>query len=301
MKISELEKFGKLSESSFKELTTLKVGGKIKYLFEPDSIEKLQDALDYLYQNNIDYKVIGFGSNLLCSDAVYEGVVIKLSQLNKYRIHDDLVYAEAGASMIALANQTIKHSLSGLDFACGIPASVGGCIFMNAGAYKNSIDEVVQRVLVLKTHELVWMDAKELEFNYRQSIFQKYPHWIIIAAEFKLEKGSQVELIAKRNERTRRRLDTQPLGSASCGSIFRNNSRYPAWKVIDSLRLRGFKIGGAKVSSKHTNFIINDNNACAEDVNQIINKIIQDAKAEYNIEMSLEVERFNWPKEKMKQ
>lgn len=293
--IKQLESLGKITlNKSFKELTTIKVGGNAFMLFEPNSIDALKKAVKIINDNNFKYKVLGNGSNVLSSDKDYDGVVIKLTNLKHFEVEDEVLYTEAGVSLPFLANYTNNNGLSGLQFATGIPAMLGGAIFMNAGAYKESMSDIVMSVQILKDNELLWLSADKLEYAYRTSVFQKEANWIIVAAKLKLKKFDSKKLKAISLDRNTRRKDTQPLLYPNCGSIFRNLDNVPAWRIIDELNLRGKQLGGAQISEKHSNFIVNNNNSLATDVNELINLILSRVKAEKNIDLILEVERFNW-------
>ena len=293
--LDKLKEFGTVSlDKSFKQLTTLRVGGRVKIYFEPIDIRNFVLAIRLIKEANMPYKIIGFGSNLLCSDKDYEGVVIRLTNLNHFEINGNELYSEAGAPIATIANFAINNGLSGLQFATGIPAMVGGATFMNAGAYNEKISDVVQSVLVYKNDSLVWIDKEDLNFAYRTSLFQEKNDWIIIAVNFILKEDEVSRLKQISIDRNKRRWDSQPINYPNCGSVFRNIDNYQVWKLVDDLNLRGKQIGGAQVSEKHSNFIVNINNSKAKDVNDLIEIIQNKSKIEKNIELKLEVERFNW-------
>ena len=293
--LDKLKDFGTVSlDKSFKQLTTLRVGGRVKIYFEPIDIRNFVLAIRLIKEANMPYKIIGFGSNLLCSDKDYKGVVIRLTNLNHFEINGNELYSEAGAPIATIANFAINNGLAGLQFATGIPAMVGGATFMNAGAYNEKISDVVQSVLVYKDDSLVWIDKEDLNFAYRTSLFQEKNDWIIIAVNFILKEDEVSRLKQISIDRNKRRWDSQPINYPNCGSVFRNIDNYQVWKLVDDLNLRGKQIGGAQVSEKHSNFIVNINNSKAKDVNDLIEIIQNKSKIEKNIELKLEVERFNW-------
>ncbi len=293
--LDKLKNFGTVSlDKSFKQLTTLRVGGRVKVYFEPIDIRNFVLAIRLIKEANMPYKIIGFGSNLLCSDKDYKGVVIRLTNLNHFEINGNELYSEAGAPIATIANFAINNGLAGLQFATGIPAMVGGATFMNAGAYNEKISDVVQSVLVYKDDSLVWIDKEDLNFAYRTSLFQEKNDWIIIAVNFILKEDEVSRLKQISIDRNKRRWDSQPINYPNCGSVFRNIDNYQVWKLVDDLNLRGKQIGGAQVSEKHSNFIVNINNSKAKDVNDLIEIIQNKSKIEKNIELKLEVERFNW-------
>ena len=293
--VEKLGKFGIVEiDKTFKDLTTLKIGGKIKYLVYPENVIALIQIIDILKDNNIKYKVIGNGSNILCSDKDYDGCVIKLGRfINDCYIEDNLMIVEAGASIIAAANKAMKSGLSGLEFACGIPGTVGGCTFMNAGAYKRSISDILIEAFVLIDGECKWLKVKDLDYSYRNSIFHKHPDWIILAVKFHLTPGNSSEIFNVMQERKARRIKAQPLNYPSAGSTFRNHPKYPAWELIDKIGYRGKVIGGAKVSEKHVNFLINNGEATYKDFITLANDIQTKVKLEYGIDLLMEVEKFN--------
>lgn len=293
--ISKLEKLGTVSlDKTFKQLTTIKVGGKIAIVFEPINIKALIEGIEIIKRYNYQFKIFGNGSNMLCSDKDYNGVIIKLNNLNHYEINDDELYAEAGAPIITIANFAINNGLSGLQFATGIPAFTGGAIYMNAGAYNESISDVIEQVLVYKDKRLIWLSKKDLDFQYRKSIFQNRKDWIIIAVNFKLNPDEVDRLKQISVNRNKRRWESQPIKYPNFGSVFRNIEGYQVWKLVDELNLRGKQIGGAQVSEKHSNFIVNKDNALASDVDKLIKLVQEKAKTKKDIDLKLEVERFNW-------
>lgn len=284
------------TDASLAKHTTFKIGGKAKFLLYPKNEMGLLRAIEICGENNLPYKVIGKGSNLLCHDREYHGLVICLDRyFNEFSFENDgTCYAQAGVSLILLAHNAMKHSLSGLEFASGIPATLGGALFMNAGAYKSSMSEIVEKVYVLKDGACVWMNSEVLEYGYRHSVFQSHTDWIILGAKLKLHLGDYSEIMSLMDSRRKRRMDTQPLDKPCAGSVFRNPNEAPAWKLIEDAGLRGMMIGGAKVSEKHANFVINDHDATAKDVDELIKHIQKTVWDRFKISLKMEVERFNW-------
>ena len=183
---------------------------------------------------------------------------------------------------------------SGLEFASGIPGTLGGAMYMNAGAYKSDISACLKEVCVCRDHTLVWMKKEELDYAYRHSAFQSHPEWTIIAGKLQLSKSCQKEIRSLMDARRERRLSSQPLDLPNCGSVFRNPPQHPAWQLIEEIGYRGRKIGGAMVSDKHANFIVNVGSAKAKDVDQLIQEIQEKISEQYGIDLITEVERFNW-------
>ncbi len=291
----ELSKLGKVYlDKSFKNITTIKIGGKIDYLVEPSSYEDLRQLIKYLKREKINYKIVGRGSNLICADREYHGVVIRLNRLDNCYFTKNQVFCEAGLSAIKLANLACDNGFSNLEFISGIPGSIGGLIFMNAGAYKSEIAKVISKVLVLKNDELVWLKASDCDFSYRHSIFKEHLDWIILGAYFKLKKGAKEEIRKVMNNRLERRKLTQPINEASCGSCFKNPKDKSAWEYIEAIGYRAKTYGDLKVSDLHANFIVNTNSAKASDFIALTNAIKEEVFKKFKVNLQLEVEIFDW-------
>ena len=292
----ELEALAEVEENiPLSKMTTLRIGGVARYVVYPENTLSLQGVMNKLNQNHIPYKVIGKGSNLLCSDEPYDGVIIRLDRhlCNAYFDNEHLV-AEAGCSIIALSYEAMKNELSGLEFASGIPGTVGGVTFMNAGAYKSSMADVIDSVSVYHDGKIEWIQNADCGFYYRTSILQKHPDWIILAVKMTLQKGDQKEIRELMDSRRERRMNSQPLDKHSAGSIFRNPEEIPAWKLIEGAGFRGKRIGDAVVSEKHVNFIVNENHASAKDFITLVTDVQKAVKDKYDIDLYMEVEKFNW-------
>ena len=288
--INEIIKLGEVYENAdLKKYTTYKVGGKADYLVLPYDIEALIKLLKYLDHNNIKHKVIGNGSNLIFLGD-YNGVLIKLDKLNNIEINDEYIKAGAGASLICLALKCSKLGLTGMEFATGIPGTVGGAIYMNAGAYNETMSDIIESVKVLDdNYNIKELTNHDLMFNYRDSLLQ-HKKYICLEVSIKLNKGdidSILELIEKRKQK---RIETQPLEYPSAGSVFRNPEGESAWKLVEGIGYKGKSIGGAKVSEKHANFIINAGNADGKDIKELIDEIKKEVKIKYNIDLKAEQE-----------
>ena len=277
----------------FKDLTTLKMGGYIRHFVLPETVDDLKVIIAYLKSKRIIFKVIGNGSNLVCGESDYNGVVICLKKINSFEINNDELYVEAGVLAPVLAQTLAKQGLSCMEFASGIPGCIGGLIYMNAGAYRSSMSDVIREVLVLKDDELVWMNNDELQFSYRHSIFHDHPRWVVVAARLKLERKDPKDIEALMKDRLDRRKSTQPLDKPSVGSCFRNPDDQFAWKLIDGIGYRGFAVGDVSVSDKHSNFIVNNGQGTAEDYLSIACQIQDKVKEKYGIRLIMEVEKFN--------
>ncbi len=280
---------------SIKRLTTYKVGGNVSVLVYPRDTKRLILLLKYLKSKKIKYKVIGNGSNLLFSDANYEGVLIKLSEFDKMEIHGTTIKVGSGYSLIKLSKEATKKSLTGLEFASGIPGSIGGSIFMNAGAYKSDMGYVVRSVKVLTPDlQVITLVNKELQFHYRTSFFQKNPDYICLEATIQLKKGKKEAIEQVIKDRLKRRLETQPLEYPSAGSVFRNPKDKYAGELIENLGLKGLYKGKAQISEKHANFIINRGGATASNIRELMELVQSAVKENYGIQLKIEQEMVNW-------
>lgn len=277
---------------SLKIHTTYKIGGIAKYFITPKDLNELISLIKYLRENNIKYMILGNGSNTIFSSKKYDGAIINLSNLNKMEIKDNKIYVESGYQLIKLSIDAMNNNLSGLEFASGIPANVGGAVYMNAGAYKSDMSNLIEEVTFLDENlELKTLKNNELDFSYRHSLFQE-KNYIIISTVLNLEKGNKEEIKELMDNRKQRRIDSQPLDYPSAGSVFRNPSAEVfAGKLIEDLGLKGYMIGGAKISEKHANFIINYDNATGEDIKKLIEFIKEKVKEKYNIDLIVE-QRF---------
>ena len=286
-----------LEEEPMGKHTTYHVGGDVDYYIYPNNGTSLMRIINILESENIPFFIMGRGSNILFSDKPFHGAIINLDRtMNDFYIEEDgTVIAQAGCSIINLSVQAMKNNLTGLEWASGIPGSVGGALYMNAGAYKSNMEAIVEEVCVLKNHSIVCMKAEDLDFGYRHSIFQTNKDWVILACKLHLELGKYEDIADLMDSRRARRMASQPLDKPCAGSVFRNPEQMPAWKLIDEMGFRGFQIGGAKVSEKHSNFIVNENNtASASDIRDLIDLIRRQAKEKYGIHLITEVEQLNW-------
>ena len=275
--------------------TTFRTGGLCKYFIYPKNMLGLLRILDILEEAQIPRKVFGKGSNILCSDDAYEGAVISLDRyFTDFVFEADGTCVAAGTSIILLAYEAMKNSLSGLEFASGIPGTVGGAVFMNAGAYKSDMSKILKEVYVLKDKSVVSMSVEELDYRYRHSLFQSHFDWIILGCRLQLTKGDQKDIRDLMDSRRKRRMDSQPLDKPCAGSMFRNPQGYQAWELIERIGYRGKRIGGAMVSDKHANFIVNEDHAKATEILALVKEIQQEVRKQFGVELITEVEKFNW-------
>ncbi len=295
-KIKE-ENICKIDEDvSLSKLTTYRVGGKASCIAYPKDINELVNLLKLLKSNGVKYKLLGNGSNLLFSDNDYQGVLIKLSEFNNIEfISKNKLRVGAGYSLIKLSLLTAKKGLTGLEFASGIPGSVGGAVFMNAGAYKSDMGYVVESVKVLTpNYEVINLENKEMNFHYRSSYLQKNRDYICLEVIIKLQFGKKDAIEEVIKERRERRIASQPLEYPSAGSVFRNPDGNFAGKLIEDCSLKGMKHGGAMISDKHANFVVNYKDATSSDIKYLIDLAHDKVLEKYGIDMKIEQEFVNW-------
>lgn len=296
--ILELEKLnlGKIEKDiSLSTLTTYKTGGIAKLVVYPNNINNLKQLLKLIHKHNIKYFILGKGSNTLFSDKEFNGVIIKLDKLNNFEIKETEIYVESGMILSKLVQASIKNELTGLEFAIGIPGTIGGAIYMNAGAYGSKMSNIVKSVIVLDEKlQIEEIPLEKLKFDYRYSIFQANKNLICVAANIKLEHGNHDEIASKIKENLLKRKNSQSLEYPSAGSVFRNPEGNYAGKIIEELGLKGKNIGGAEISTKHANFIINKNNASSSDILNLIKLVQKEVKDKYKIDLKLEQQLVNW-------
>ena len=283
---------GKVIEDAYmKDYTTYKVGGKVICIAIPDDEQGLIKLLSYIKENNLKHRIIGNGSNVIFNDKGYDGIIIKLNNFNDLKIINNKVIVGAGYMLNKLALRVCRLGLTGMEFATGIPGTVGGAVYMNAGAYKTDIGYILTSIKVITPDlKVKTMYNKELDFHYRTSFLQKNKDYICIEATFSLAKGNSDEIIELIEERKKRRIESQPLEYPSAGSVFRNPEGDFAGRLIEELGYKGKTIGGAKVSENHANFIINNGNATGEEIKELINEIKTKVQDKYNIELKVEQE-----------
>ena len=272
-----------------KEHVNFKVGGPADILLIPSKAEQIIESIKICKDNNIPYFVIGNGSNLLVKDGGIRGVVIKLTGLTNLEVNETEIKADCGVMLKNLSDKALENSLTGLEFACGIPGTVGGAVFMNAGAYDGEIKNIIKEAQVITSSgEIVTMSKDELELGYRTSKVMK-DNLIVISATFKLEKGNKKEIKDKIDDLTQRREEKQPLEYPSAGSTFKRPEGHFAGKLIQDSGLKGYSIGGAAVSSKHSGFVINKGNATAKDILDLIAYIKKEVNKQFGVELHPEV------------
>lgn len=270
--------------------TSFKLGGAVDVLVEPESIQELQTAIRVLEENGIPYYIIGNGSNLLVSDQGIRGAIVKLGdKFGKVEITDEEITAECGVLLSTLSKAAARESLTGLEFASGIPGAVGGAIAMNAGAYDGEMKDVVKWVEVLdKKLDVVRLSNEQMHFGYRKSIVEP-EGLIVLSCCVGLKKGDQQAINDKMADLAVRRKTKQPLHLPSAGSTFKRPEGYFASKLIEDAGLKGYSIGGAQVSPLHSGFVVNNGGATARDVYELIRHVQNTVYSKSNVKLEPEV------------
>jgi len=277
-------------QQSMSNYTTFKVGGPAEYMVLPRDYSQVAQVITYCNENKIKWFVMGKGTNLLVSDYGLDGVVIVIEEnLAEVRVAGTTMVAQAGAALPRISSIARASSLSGLEFASGIPGTVGGAVAMNAGAYDGEMKDVVRRVLAVTPEgEFASYSDAELEMGYRTSVFQANGS-VILEVEMELAEGDAEAIKEKISEFTRRRREKQPLDKPSAGSTFRRPPGHYAGQLIEACQLRGERLGGAAVSEKHCGFIINENQATAQEIYNLMKKVQGEVKRVHNVDLHPEV------------
>lgn len=271
--------------------TTFKIGGPADFFIKVKTQEELKHIKNICNEFKLPITVIGNGSNVLVKDKGIRGITIKLEFNQIEVLNETTINVGAGVLLSKVSNFAYNNGLSGLEFACGIPGNIGGAIRMNAGAHGVELKDVVFKTLYLDENcNIKTINNIENEFGYRSSLFTKNKNYIIISAELKLIKGDKKTIKNKMNCNLSIRRENQPLNFPSAGSVFKRGENYIAAKLIDDAGLKGLTVGGAKVSEKHAGFIVNNENATAKDVLDLIKLIKQKVKDKFNIEIETEIE-----------
>uniref|UniRef100_UPI00403F0C81 UDP-N-acetylmuramate dehydrogenase n=1 Tax=Paenibacillus sp. FSL R5-0341 TaxID=2921636 RepID=UPI00403F0C81 len=272
-----------------KNHTFIKIGGNADILIHPTTIDEITKIVEIANIHQLPLTVIGKGSNVIIKDGGIRGVTISLSHFDQIKVNEDSMIAQSGVDIIDVSRLALEHSLTGLEFACGIPGSTGGALYMNAGAYGGQIADVVERATVItKDGTVLEIPREEMRFGYRNSLF-KMDHYIILEAEFGLKKGNKDDIAGKMKELTFLRESKQPLEYPSCGSVFKRPEGHFAGKLIQDCNLQGTRIGGAEISMKHAGFIVNVEHATAQDYMDLIQFIQKKVYDTFQVELETEV------------
>ncbi|MGY3724417.1 UDP-N-acetylmuramate dehydrogenase [Granulicatella balaenopterae] len=262
-----------LFEEPLSKYTYTKTGGKAEWLVFPKSNEEAKEIVNWLKEEKVPMTILGNASNVIVRDGGIQGAVILLSEMNDIIVKENRIIAQAGALLVDTSATARDAQLTGLEFACGIPGSIGGAVFMNAGAYGGEVDHVIEYVDVLTCEgEFKRYYHDELAFSYRHSLIQE-TNDIVLAACFNLTRGDKKEISARMDELTEMRESKQPLEYPSCGSVFKRPEGYYTGKLIQDAGLQGKQIGGAQVSTKHAGFIVNVDHATASDYLALIHYV----------------------------
>lgn len=276
-------------DEKLSEYVNFKVGGPADILLIPNSKEQVIKSIKICKENNIPFYLIGNGSNILVRDGGFRGVVLSLKNVKNIYVDGEKIEAECGVMLKEVSDKAIENSLTGFEFACGIPGTIGGAVFMNAGAYDGEISKVIESAEVIDENcNIIRLSREELDFGYRSSLVMK-KGYTVLSAVFKLEKG-QVKTIKELIEYlTNKRESKQPLEYPSAGSTFKRPTGYFAGKLIQDAGLKGYSIGGAAVSEKHSGFVINKGNATAKDITDLIKHIQDEVKKQFGVDLHPEV------------
>lgn len=277
-------------QESMASHTTFRIGGLADCFVELENEEQLIKIQKYLRQVGVPFFILGNGSNLLVSDDGYRGVILRIGpKMSRVRVEGCAVIAQAGASMAQIARTALEHGLTGMEFASGIPGTIGGGVVMNAGAYGGELGGIVTQVNVVNADgEVMELDNETMEFGYRTSTIRNHA-FTVTEVRLRLEKGDPQQIRARMEELAARRREKQPLEYPSAGSTFKRPDGYYAGQLIMEAGLRGFQCGGARVSDKHCGFVVNTGNATAADVRELIREIQERVREQFHVNLETEV------------
>lgn len=270
--------------------TSFRIGGPADFFVQPANEEELWNALHLARQEKVPFFIVGNGSNLLVSDEGFRGMILHTGgMLKDIFVEGDVIYAQAGALLSTVAKTALEHGLAGMEFAAGIPGTLGGAVCMNAGAYGGEMKDILLDAEVLTQEgERLVLPVEELNLSYRHSvIFEK--NYVVLAAHIRLSRGDTAEIKNRMNELAGARRDKQPLEYPSAGSTFKRPEGYFAGKLIQDAGLKGYTVGGAQVSEKHSGFVINRGGATAEEVRFLIRQVQQKVRSQFGVELEPEV------------
>lgn len=278
-----------LNEPMYKH-TTFRVGGEAQCLVRISERRQLEKIIPYLMEVEVPYFILGNGSNLLVGDKGYEGVILQIgNRMSEMKVEGDCIRTGAGALLSQVARFAQESGFTGLEFASGIPGTIGGGVVMNAGAYGGEMKQVVKEVTVMSGQgEILVLQGDDMEFGYRTSIIKNRP-FVVLEVLLHLQQGDKEKILQMMDELSRRRREKQPLEFASAGSTFKRPEGYFAGKLIMDAGLRGYSIGGARVSEKHCGFIVNTGNATAADVAEVIFEVQEKVKDKFGVALETEV------------
>lgn len=273
--------------------TTFRIGGPADYFIMPADIAEVKRAIDLCIEYDIPYYIIGNGSNLLVGDKGYRGAMIQIyKELNQITVNGNEITAQAGALLAKVAAKAYEENLTGFEFASGIPGTIGGAVAMNAGAYGGEMKDVIVSATVLtRNDEILTLNKEELKLGYRTSIIAKNDY-VVMETVFQLKPGDQSGMKAYLDELREKRTSKQPLDYPSAGSTFKRPEGYFAGKLIQDAGLKGFQVGGAQVSEKHSGFVINKGQATARDVVELMEQVAEKVYEQFGVTLEPEVKRL---------
>ena len=273
--------------------TTFRIGGPADYFVMPSDVTDVKAVIELCEQEKVPYYVVGNGSNLLVGDKGFRGVIIQIAgNMNQLQADGEVITAQAGCSLAQIAGKALDEELAGFEFAAGIPGTLGGAVRMNAGAYGGEIKDVLESAVVLtREGKVMELSVNEMEFGYRTSIIER-TGWTILGGKIRLHKGKREEIKAVMDDLRERRVSKQPLEYPSAGSTFKRPKGYFAGKLIQDAGLRGFRVGGACVSEKHSGFVINIDHATADDVVSLMEQVDEKVRAQFGVGLEPEVRRI---------
>lgn len=273
--------------------TTFRVGGPADYFLIPETEEEVAKLVALCKAEEVPYYIIGNGSNLLVSDAGYPGAIIQIGRrMNEITVEGTTIRAQAGALLSAIGSKALEHSLGGFEFAAGIPGCLGGACVMNAGAYGGEMKDILKSVTVLNSQgQVEELPVDQLELGYRTSLISKRGD-IVLGAKIELEPKDPEEIKALMEELKQKRMEKQPLEYPSAGSTFKRPEGYFAGKLIQDAGLKGFQVGGAQVSEKHSGFVINKDHAKAADIDSLMRQVSEKVEEKFGVPLEAEVKRL---------
>ena len=282
-----------LKDEPMRKHTTFRIGGPADYFVTPESKEEIREIIALCKKENVPYYIVGNGSNLLVGDKGYRGVILQIfKKMNQIQVEGEKITAQAGALLSKVAAAAYEASLTGFEFAAGIPGTLGGAVRMNAGAYGGEMKQVLVSADVLTTEgEILTIPVEELGLAYRTSVVEQ-KDYVVLGAQIELKKGDQKEIRAQMDDLKEKRVSKQPLEYGSAGSTFKRPEGYFAGKLIQDARLRGFRIGDAQVSEKHCGFVINRGNATAAEVMELMKQVEERVQKDAGVSLEPEVRRI---------
>ena len=276
-------------DEPLKRYTYTETGGRADYYLSPERNQEVQAIVKFAQKHDIPVTYLGNGSNIIIREGGIRGIVISLLELNYIDVSDNAIIAGSGAAIIDVSRVARDHALTGLEFACGIPGSIGGAVFMNAGAYGGEVKDCIDYALCInEAGDIIQLTNQALELDYRNSIVQQR-HYVVLEAAFSLAPGHLSEIQEKMDDLTERRESKQPLEYPSCGSVFRRPPGHFAGKLIQDAGLQGYRIGGVEVSKKHAGFMVNVDKGTATDYEDLIHHVQNVVKEKFDVHLEPEV------------